>query len=883
LDGTVSDDGLPAGAVLSTTWSVQSGPAGAVFADENAVDTTVTFISDGTYVLELTADDTALQGSDTVTIIVEAASVPGNNAPVLGAIGNQSVDEEVELTFTATATDADVPANTLTFSLDAGAPAGASIDPTTGAFSWTPTGAQGPGTYDITVRVTDDGTPSLDASETITVTVNAARAYWTFDTGSGVTVFDTVGSSDGTIFDGADWTTGVSGDPADFALDLDENNGYVAVDENTEALNVTDTSITMTAWILPGNGALGLGGSSVISKMNNAGDGEVFAMIANDYRLRFRLDGVDMISHHIFRLDEWVHVAMVYDGTDKRIYINGLLEEDLQGIPLTQAKTDPIDGSMNAVQLGRRGDGSQFFNGFIDEVQIFKRALSDVEVAGIYAAVTPSNPGGSGLSFTDITETADTSGPDEGGHGVMFAEVNDDLFPDLYLTNIIQQDPPNTSPRSESFFVNNDDGSLFTEEASARGIDDLDGGSHGSVWADLDNDGDYDLFNGSTWDALNPTFGFPENNNVYQNDGTGNFADVTPGIILATEIETRGVTAFDMNGNGRLDLFGVPGPEIPNDVREAYRNDGSFVFTAHAGGDLTNPAIIAMQGVIATDYDGDGDIDILAADRTPNQVPRDFAILNNDGNGNFLKIPSVDLGFDRSAFDGITTADVNNDGHLDVLLSSDGNAHLFISNGAVPPTPPTYARIQTFSDVEGYMGGFADLDNDGWQDLVFAGDERVFINNRDGTFRSGQSVPVSGIEDPRAIAFADIDRDGDLDFAIAAKDSRNWLIRNNIGVGAGNYLTVRLESPSGQAGAFGAKVYVRPAGESTLLGMREAKGAHGYLAQDDPVLHFGLGTVTVVDVFVDFVECTSPTLIQRLAVDTSVTPSITISGDVCPP
>jgi len=73
LDGTVSDDGQPAGAALSTAWSVQSGPAGAVFADVNVVDTTVTFVSDGTYVLELIADDTALQGGDTVTITVEAA------------------------------------------------------------------------------------------------------------------------------------------------------------------------------------------------------------------------------------------------------------------------------------------------------------------------------------------------------------------------------------------------------------------------------------------------------------------------------------------------------------------------------------------------------------------------------------------------------------------------------------------------------------------------------------------------------------------------------------------------------------------------------------------------------------------------------------------
>jgi hypothetical protein len=79
--------------------------------------------------------------SDFETITVTVTEV--NAAPVLAAIGNKQVDELVELTFTATATDPDLPANTLTFSLGAGAPTGASIDATTGVFRWTPTEAQG--------------------------------------------------------------------------------------------------------------------------------------------------------------------------------------------------------------------------------------------------------------------------------------------------------------------------------------------------------------------------------------------------------------------------------------------------------------------------------------------------------------------------------------------------------------------------------------------------------------------------------------------------------------------------------------------------------------------------------------------------------------------
>ncbi|MEQ1791368.1 MAG: tandem-95 repeat protein, partial [Nitrospiraceae bacterium] len=87
-------------------------------------------------------------------------------------IGNQSVNELTGLSFTATATDVDA-GQTRSFSLDTAALAlGATIDATTGVFSWTPTEAQGAGLYNVTITVTDNGTPALSDSETIQITVN---------------------------------------------------------------------------------------------------------------------------------------------------------------------------------------------------------------------------------------------------------------------------------------------------------------------------------------------------------------------------------------------------------------------------------------------------------------------------------------------------------------------------------------------------------------------------------------------------------------------------------------------------------------------------------------------------------------------------------------
>jgi hypothetical protein len=108
--------------------------------------------------------DGSLTASQTVTVHVNEVNV----APVLAPIGSKTVNELTLLTFTATATDADIPVQTLTFSLSGTVPAGASIT-SAGVFTWTPTEAQGPGDYTFGVVVSDG---SLTASQTVTVHVN---------------------------------------------------------------------------------------------------------------------------------------------------------------------------------------------------------------------------------------------------------------------------------------------------------------------------------------------------------------------------------------------------------------------------------------------------------------------------------------------------------------------------------------------------------------------------------------------------------------------------------------------------------------------------------------------------------------------------------------
>jgi len=91
---------------------------------------------------------------------------------VLNPIANLTNNELVQITFTATAMDSDLPAQSLAFRLDSGAPAGATINANSGDFTWTPTEAQGPSTNPVRVIVTDNGTPPMSATQQVIIVVN---------------------------------------------------------------------------------------------------------------------------------------------------------------------------------------------------------------------------------------------------------------------------------------------------------------------------------------------------------------------------------------------------------------------------------------------------------------------------------------------------------------------------------------------------------------------------------------------------------------------------------------------------------------------------------------------------------------------------------------
>ena len=163
FDADATDVDVPA---QTLTFSLVDAPAGAAINGTTGVFTWTPTEAQGPgdYTFRVRVSDGTATDEGWVTLRVTEVNKP----PVLtGVPAAATIPEMVAYTFDANATDSDLPAQTLTFSL-VGAPTGAAIDPASGVFTWTPSEAQGPGTYPFTVRV-NDGVANTDQAITLTV------------------------------------------------------------------------------------------------------------------------------------------------------------------------------------------------------------------------------------------------------------------------------------------------------------------------------------------------------------------------------------------------------------------------------------------------------------------------------------------------------------------------------------------------------------------------------------------------------------------------------------------------------------------------------------------------------------------------------------------
>jgi len=444
------------------------------------------------------------------------------------------------------------------------------------------------------------------------------------------------------------------------------------------------------------------------------------------------------------------------------------------------------------------------------------------------------------IRFTNVTYQFQVTGYSHfGGHGVCWVDVNQDGKLDLLVTNEEAQGLPAVP---DILYINY--GTYFQDEATVRGVADAYAeGTHGAVFADLNRDGNFDLFSTTTFKTISPAF-----NHIYRNSGNGFFLDITSGIIppQTADVSTRGVAAADFDKDGNIDLYfsnpladpdpSNPAPSPPQSLPNFYMNNGDGTFTPmYRGIDWTG----FTQGVVAADIDNDGDIDIAEAKWGPPST-----IYLNDGHGYFTD-DGKRLGLSQALNEldnGIAFADVDNDGDLDLAIVNGNRLALWRNTGN------SFYRYQVIwlSGRGGFHPAFGDFDHDGYLELYLSG-ENVYDNDGEGYFIS---VPASeaGLDDSlltvdaRASALGDFDNDGDLDIYVADKRGYNLLFRNEINNSAWIQVEI-LSDHNGAVGGIGTKIDLYAAGhvgERTYLkGHREIMGEYGYLGQDMPIAHFG--------------------------------------------
>lgn len=432
------------------------------------------------------------------------------------------------------------------------------------------------------------------------------------------------------------------------------------------------------------------------------------------------------------------------------------------------------------------------------------------------------------ISFTNVSAIANIVSGIEGGHGVYIADVNGDDYDDVYVTNCGESATP------DLLYINQQNGQ-FSEQAYSRGVYDYNiyGCSHGAVFGDTDKDGDYDLYNGNTG----------ERNHLYRNNGSGYFSDVTNSSgILNYGGDTRGCIMFYGDTDFRLDIFNVNYGYESLEYNEYYMANGnnSFTFKNNA---LYNNDYELEQGVTSGDFDNDGDIDIYICRRNnPNQL------YVNDGTGNY----SDQAAFLRVAFsgygDGATFGDIDGDGNLDLILAGTGNSKIMI----MKYSRNIFNDVSASSNIAGdsYMTNLVDLDLDGDLDLIVARWRNdvnkyssYYLNDGSGVFTFGGNFFMAAWDDydARSVACFDYDNDGDLDVLFILNRGSAKFFRNNTNLN--RWLKFKLYYRN-TAGAFGTKITLYDedhlGDDNYLVAHREAVSTFGYLAQNSPVVHFGL-------------------------------------------
>lgn len=469
--------------------------------------------------------------------------------------------------------------------------------------------------------------------------------------------------------------------------------------------------------------------------------------------------------------------------------------------------------------------------------------------------------------------------PESIGNGGAFLDYDGDGWMDLFLVNSSNWPDRPPARRFCALYHNQKDGTFQDVTREARL--DIPMYGFGCAVGDYDNDGREDLL----VTCLGP-------NRLFRNLGSGRFRDVTPGSGLEKAARWAWHTSaawVDYDADGRLDLFvcryvrwspqtnytprstgGKPtysGPEhYPGDSCVLYRNVGGGRFR-----DVSNETGIASHqgkalGVLPVDENRDGQPDLAVANDTrPNFLFRSQSAGAFVEAGQEAGVAVGETGQPRAGM-GIDAADIRNDDGLAIAIGNfSGEGLALFDRGkvvyqdvarAAGLVPASFSRL-TFGLV------FADLDRDGWQDLVTCnghvdplvaekGNMVTFkelpqlFRNQNGSFVDRTALAGTPFQTPRVgrgLAWGDWNNDGRPDLLLCENGGPTRLLENT-SPDTHHWLGLRLRGRKGNRNAYGAEVILAAGG---VTQRRWIRSGSSYLSQSDPRALFGLADTTRIE------------------------------------
>ena len=479
------------------------------------------------------------------------------------------------------------------------------------------------------------------------------------------------------------------------------------------------------------------------------------------------------------------------------------------------------------------------------------------------------------LKFEDVTGASGTSGEGHWCTGVSVIDINNDGWPDIYVSASFRKD---TLRRTNLLYINqglNKDGApIFKESAAAWGIADT-GFSTQGVFFDYDNDGDLDLYivTNELNDPKTPirfrpkiTDGSARNTDrLYRNNGNNTFTNVSKEAGISIEGWGHAVCISDINNDGWPDIY-VSNDFVSNDL--LYINNKNGTFTNRLNDYFKHTGWNAM-GTDMVDINNDGLPDIISLEMLPEYNLRKKRMLS--GNEYYNYYNSEKFGY----------------GHQYVRNV------LQLNQGMSPSGHPVFSEI-------GYMAGIyqtdwswcplvADFDNDGYRDMIITNGLPRDVTDLDYiTFNNGQgggkgnyslaltdSLPIVKLPNysfrndggisftntsnewgftrssfSNGAAYADLDNDGDLDLVMNNINETAFVYENTAANDAKknnhHILALSFRGSHKNTDGIGAavRIYYDNGKKQQLY---EQQPCRGYMSTDDNSGHFGLGTITIID------------------------------------